>query len=124
MSKRVKTGLRSMVAVTAIVVMALSVFIASARATAHHVSVPHSGGLLSSDPEAGVVRPSVGAQPVDSRSSSWVSQAYPAQARATQDSADPASFYWALLIGVNDYASPTRDNVGSKQDAQSLSSLL
>jgi hypothetical protein len=65
-----------------------------------------------------------GAQPTDSRSESWISQAYPAQSRATQAPGDPASFYWALLIGINDYASPTRDNVGSRQDAQSLSFFL
>jgi caspase domain-containing protein len=123
MSKKVKTGLRSMVAITATIVMALSVFVASARSTGHHVSGARSGSLVSSDPEGGV-GPSIGSQPVDSRSQSWISQAYPAQSRAQQDAADPATFHWALLIGVNDYASPTRDNVGSKQDAQSISFLL
>lgn len=55
--------------------------------------------------------------------SSWISGSYPAQASATQGS-DPASRYWAVLIGLNDYAGNTEDNVGSRQDAQSLRDAL
>ena len=55
--------------------------------------------------------------------SSWIKSKYPKQAAATQTS-DPATKYWALLIGLNDYAGSTTDNVGSRQDAQTLQSLL
>jgi hypothetical protein len=45
---------------------------------------------------------------------------YPAQANASVDPSVPATNYWALLIGINDYAGSTRDNVGSYQDAREL----
>jgi hypothetical protein len=45
---------------------------------------------------------------------------YPSQAKATRNSSDPASNYWALLIGINAYAGSTRDNIGSYQDARDL----
>jgi hypothetical protein len=47
-----------------------------------------------------------------------------AQQRAVQVSGQPASFHWALIIGINDYAPPTRDNVGSYQDAKALRAHL
>ncbi len=45
---------------------------------------------------------------------------FPSQAVASVDPAVPATNYWALLIGINDYAGWTRDNVGSYQDARDL----
>lgn len=45
---------------------------------------------------------------------------FPAQSRASRQAGVPASNYWALLIGINDYAGGTRDNVGSHQDARDL----
>jgi len=45
---------------------------------------------------------------------------FPAQAAAYVDPAVPATNYWALLIGINDYAAGTRDNIGSYQDARDL----
>jgi len=56
--------------------------------------------------------------------SSWIKSKYPKQVNATQSSSDPATRYWALLIGLNDYAGSTSDNVGSRQDAQSLQAVL
>jgi len=61
---------------------------------------------------------------VASTSSSWVKKYYPKQASARQMSSDPASSYWAVLIGINDYSGSTASNVGSRQDAESLSSYL
>jgi len=45
---------------------------------------------------------------------------FPAQASATIDPSIPATNYWALLIGINDYYGGTRDNIGSYQDARDL----
>lgn len=45
---------------------------------------------------------------------------FPAHDAATQDGDDPATTRWALLIGINEHQGSTRDNVGSRQDAQSL----
>lgn len=45
---------------------------------------------------------------------------FPAQSAATSDPSYPASNYWALLIGINDYYGGTRDNIGSWQDARDL----
>ena len=39
---------------------------------------------------------------------------------ATVDPSIPATNYWALLIGINDYYGGTRDNIGSYQDARDL----
>ena len=55
--------------------------------------------------------------------SSWIKSKYPKQASASQSS-DPATKYWALLIGLNDYAGRTEDNVGSRQDAESMQTML
>jgi caspase domain-containing protein len=49
---------------------------------------------------------------------------FPAQQAATVDPNDPATNYWALLIGINDYAGSTRDNIGSYQDARDLRKYL
>jgi hypothetical protein len=49
---------------------------------------------------------------------------FPAQYAATIDPAVPATNHWALLIGINDYAAGTRDNIGSYQDARDLRKYL
>jgi hypothetical protein len=64
------------------------------------------------------------ASAVAATSSSWVNKYYPKQAQATQNSSDPASSYWALLIGINDYSGSTPSNVGSRQDAEALGQYL
>lgn len=43
---------------------------------------------------------------------------------ARQVEGDASSFHWALIIGINDYAGATRDNIGSYQDAIVLKELL
>lgn len=48
---------------------------------------------------------------------------YATQLAASQGP-DETSRRWALLIGVNDHAGRTRDNVGSRQDAELLASWL
>src|SRR6266540_3276459 len=45
---------------------------------------------------------------------------FPAQVRAQTTPDIPASNYWAFLVGINDYAGSTRDNVGAYQDARDL----
>src|SRR5216683_1177200 len=67
------------------------------------------GPNLSSAPAATVSSSSV-------TGSAWIRSKFPLQAAATQNSTQPATRYWALLIGLNDYASPTVDNVGARQD--------
>lgn len=57
-------------------------------------------------------------------SSSGFAAMYPAQWAAARSDSDPASNHWALLIGINDYAPPTRDNIGSYQDAVALRTHL
>ncbi len=52
------------------------------------------------------------------------SDLYPSQSRAGRQSGVPASNYWALLIGINEYAGSTRDNIGSYQDARDLRKYL
>jgi len=52
--------------------------------------------------------------------SSWIKYKYPAQAKATQSNSIAITKRWALLIGINNYASPTADNIGSRQDAESM----
>jgi hypothetical protein len=56
--------------------------------------------------------------------SQWVKANYPQQAAAKQVSGDPATYRWALIIGLNDYAGSTASNVGSRQDAESLTTYL
>lgn len=48
----------------------------------------------------------------------------PPQQRARQVTGQPATFYWALIVGIDDYAPPTRDNVGSYGDAKALRAHL
>lgn len=49
---------------------------------------------------------------------------FPDQAAATQDVRDPSTTRWAVLIGINDHQGPTRDNIGSRQDAELLHAHL
>ncbi len=56
--------------------------------------------------------------------SSWIKTTYPKQAAAREYSTIPATKRWALLIGINDYASPTGDLVGSKPDAVELRTVM
>lgn len=50
--------------------------------------------------------------------------AFPAHAAARQDPADPSTTRWAVLVGVNEHQGRTRDNVGSRQDAEDLAAHL
>jgi caspase domain-containing protein len=56
--------------------------------------------------------------------SSWIKATYPSQAKAREYSTVPATKRWALLIGLNNYASPTVDLTGSRQDAEELRNIL
>ena len=80
-----------------------------------------SGPLLATD-ESSVEAASTSTASTSSSSSGGSSFAkkYPEQANASIDPSVPATNYWALLIGINDYAGSTRDNVGSYQDARDL----
>jgi len=49
---------------------------------------------------------------------------FPSQSRATYQSSNPATNYWALLIGINQYSGSTKDNIGSYQDAYNLRKYL
>ncbi len=49
---------------------------------------------------------------------------FPAHAAAEQSADDPTSSRWAVLVGVNEHTGTTRDNIGSRQDAESLYSHL
>jgi len=53
----------------------------------------------------------------------YMESAHPAQWHAARNSTLGGNS-WALLVGINDYAPPTRDNVGSYQDATSLQQYL
>lgn len=46
------------------------------------------------------------------------------QAAAVQHDRDPATFHWAVIVGVNDYAAPTGDTFGSVADALVLRDVL
>ncbi len=48
---------------------------------------------------------------------------FPAQASAARTGARGGN-HWALIIGINNYAGATRDNIGSRQDAVALRSYL
>lgn len=65
----------------------------------------------------------VGIAPARASLSSWILTKYPVQAHATQTTA-ASTHKWALLIGINDYASPTVDNIGARQDAEGLGYTL
>jgi hypothetical protein len=45
---------------------------------------------------------------------------FPAHDAATQDAMQPSTTRWAVLVGVNDHHGTVRNNVGSRQDAESL----
>jgi caspase domain-containing protein len=79
------------------------------------------GGRLVVPDEQGST--SIARAPSSSAGSSFASR-YPAQVNATRQDGLPASNYWALLIGINDYAGSTRDNIGSYQDASALASYM
>lgn len=82
------------------------------------------GSLLTTD-ESGVAAASTTTAAASSSSgSASFAKKYPEQANAYYDPAVPATNYWALLIGINDYAGKTRDNVGSYQDARDLRKYL
>lgn len=49
---------------------------------------------------------------------------FPEHARAGQNTAKPGTTRWAVLIGVNEHSGRTRDNVGSRQDAEDLARHL
>lgn len=111
-----------------------------ASAAAAVTGTAESGGVTTLDPgtdatgvatsEAGSRAPGgTASQPAASSASSSASdpglerfeRRFPDQARASQDAAeDPASARWAVLVGINEYAGRTRDNVGSRQDAEDL----
>ncbi|HLW16408.1 MAG TPA: caspase family protein [Actinomycetota bacterium] len=65
----------------------------------------------------------LGAAPARASLSSWILTKYPLQAHATQGTA-ASTRKWALLIGLNDYAAPTVDNIGARQDAEGLATTL
>jgi len=54
---------------------------------------------------------------------SWIKSKYPVQAAASEDGT-ASGRKWALLIGINDYAAPTVDNIGARQDAQGFQYTL
>jgi hypothetical protein len=80
-------------------------------------------GLLATD-ESSVAAASTTTASASSSGSASFAKKYPSQANASYDPSVPASNYWALLIGINDYAGSTRDNVGSYQDARDLRKYL
>ncbi|HEX9766533.1 MAG TPA: caspase family protein [Nitriliruptorales bacterium] len=57
-------------------------------------------------------------------STSWFAGRFPAHAAANESARDPSTSRWALLIGVNEHTGRTRDNVGSRQDAEDLADHL
>ncbi|MDX1510023.1 MAG: caspase family protein [Nitriliruptorales bacterium] len=61
---------------------------------------------------------------VASRATSWFGARYPDHHAATESASSPATTRWALLIGVNDHLGGTRDNIGSRQDAEDLAAHL
>jgi hypothetical protein len=78
---------------------------------------PAHSRLVATDESGGSSHVSVSS---GSPSSSSFANKYPAQSAATIDPNVPATNYWALIIGINDYAGSTRDNVGSYQDGRDL----
>ena len=78
------------------------------------------GTLLATDENSVAAASTTTSSASSSSSGSSFAKKYPAQANAYVDPSIPATNYWALLIGINDYAGSTRDNVGSYQDARDL----
>lgn len=95
---------------------------ASAVPPGFNGGVTGPGSLVATD-ESSIAAASTTTAAATSGSAKFA-QKYPAQANATTDPSVPASNYWALLIGINDYAGSTRDNVGSYQDARDLRKYL
>jgi hypothetical protein len=81
--------------------------------------VPRGTPLAGGEPAA----PAILERSAPARPSSWIASAFPAQSRAVRSTARGGNA-WALIIGINEYRSPTRDNVGSYQDATALRSYL
>src|SRR5258706_8035133 len=65
----------------------------------------------------------IGVAPARAGVSTWISTKYPLQTHASETTA-PSTHKWALLIGLNDYASPTVDNIGARQDAEGMRTIL
>jgi hypothetical protein len=63
------------------------------------------------------------AAPARASVSTWILTKYPLQAHASETTS-PLTHKWALLIGLNDYASPTVDNIGARQDAVGMQTTL
>lgn len=72
------------------------------------------------DPPAGRADP----PPADDTARGRFERRFPAHAAASQDAAEPATTRWAVLIGINEHAGTTRDNLGSRQDAEALAAHL
>jgi len=73
---------------------------------------------------AGVFVAATLANTVSNASSPRFRDLFPSQQAARVDASDPATNYWALLIGINEYRGSTTDNVGSYQDARELRKYL
>lgn len=54
----------------------------------------------------------------------YLASAHPAQYYATRSATVRGGNAWAFVVGINDYAGSTRDNVGSYQDAVALRQYL
>lgn len=89
---------------------------------------PPAPPVLPALPEA--AEPVVEAAPAEaptaqeSASARRFAEEFPAHAAARQRAGDPASFHWAVIVGVNDYAAPTGDTFGSVPDAVVLREVL
>jgi hypothetical protein len=64
------------------------------------------------------------AEPQAGDSARLFAEEFPAHAAARQVEGDPATFHWAVIAGVNDYAGPTGDTLGSVADAMVLRDIL
>ncbi|HEX9695624.1 MAG TPA: caspase family protein [Actinomycetota bacterium] len=123
-----------------VVVLSASVVVAGVRVSARMAIEPPetaAAGLalrfIEPDPNAipfpvtdeGPPPPTLPAEPAQAAARAPIPAAITAAHRnARQIEGNPASFHWALLIGINDYAGRTRDNIGSYQDAVALRQLL
>jgi hypothetical protein len=86
----------------------------------------HLAGLRRPEPQA---EPAVPVEPVPpatpvSSSADTFAQQFPAHAAATQVDGDPASFHWAVIIGVNAYQGRVGNTLGSVADALALRDIL
>jgi len=96
---------------------------ADGTASSRTSSIPEGLRAVSADDAAGADSLRFAAA-ASTSSSSYISSTFPSQSRATQVSGQPATYYWAFLVGINDYAGSTESNVGSRQDAELLSKHL